>query len=64
VGQKYDIPWDSGYKEVLFKGWKQAVEDLPKNGNALGDIWAVENSNHCWVWTIAPGAIAPTWIDP
>jgi hypothetical protein len=64
VDNRYDIPWDAGHIEVLFKGWKHAVEDLPQRGNALGDMWALEATNHCWVWTTAPDAITPSWIDP
>jgi hypothetical protein len=66
-------PWLVGHTRVIWmpsgldavatlKGVLASTSQLPTAGNRLGDTWAV--GDHCYVWLTAPGAAAPSWIDP
>jgi len=57
VVMPYNIEVTARYKGVLSSEAK-----LPKNGNALGDMWMVGSTP--WLWLVAPGASQADWIDP
>jgi hypothetical protein len=53
VGQWWHFEsWpEVGHLDALFKGIVQTKADLPKEGNALGDMYFVSDTRHYWVWT-------------
>jgi hypothetical protein len=38
-----------------------STSQLPQYGH-IGDAWAI--GEQTWIWTYAPGALMPGWIDP
>jgi hypothetical protein len=65
--------WESGhpldlnmpYGEVVharYLGRADSEADLPLTGNTLGDLRLIGTTP--WIWTFAPGAAVPQWVDP
>jgi hypothetical protein len=65
VGHTYPLTLPDGRSGVVqYKGAVATGAQLPREGNALGDLWTGIESRACWIWTIPIGATSPQWIDP
>jgi hypothetical protein len=48
---------------TIYRGELPSTDKLPYDGWVrLGDMWMVRSVP--WIWTVAPGALTPNWIDP
>jgi hypothetical protein len=57
------MPYDESFEvRGVFRGYLSSESLLPRNDNAIGDTWVVNNVP--WVRITVPGTNAPTWIDP
>jgi hypothetical protein len=64
VGEHYTEHLPGGLVvRTTFKGWISEGQELPLNGNELGDEIQVINSGTCWIWMVSPGG-ALGWVDP